>query len=271
MKISAVLVLVLFAALFYSFPDDNSNLLVNGDFENSKNGVMPDNWNGDTKVYSLDNVAVSGNHSLKYSNSDPSVYKLCTQQIELKPGNNYSAGIKVKTLNIAGDDYGASFCVEWMDKNGKWLGGAYPTGIKGTHDWTEISAVVSVPDNAEKFVFCCYVRKGMTGTAWFDDAYIRPYKKNKMNVVMLKPVYRGLLLSEGDQKIALSVNLDDSVSKGVLLSSAILDSSGKVIHSVKTLLNGNRNNYEISLDASDIENGNYTANVKLMTENGELH
>ena len=195
---------------------------------------------------------------------------MCTQQIELKPGNNYSAGIKVKTLNVSGDDYGASFCVEWMDKNGKWIGGAYPTGIKGTHDWTEISAVVSVPDNAEKFIFCCYVRKGMTGTAWFDDAYIRPYKKNKMNVVMLKPVYRGLLLSDGDQKIALSVNLNDSVSKGVLLSSAILDSSGKVIHSVKTLLNGNRNNYEISLDASDIENGNYTANVKLMTENGEL-
>ena len=58
MKISAALVLVLFAALFYSFPDDNSNLLVNGDFESDpptyilqpgRNSIMPDNWNGDTQ------------------------------------------------------------------------------------------------------------------------------------------------------------------------------------------------------------------------------
>ena len=265
MNLSAAFILTLFTGLFLSFLDDNSNLLINGDFEAGRNGIMPVNWNGDHNVYSLSEDAASGDHSLKYSNYDPSIYKLCTQSVDLKPGMNYTAGIKVKTSDITGEDYGASFCVEWFDENGYWIGGAYPKGIKGTNDWLEINAVVSVPDNAQKVHYCCYVRKGMTGTAWFDDAYIYPYLNNKIRVVMLQPVYRGLLFADGEQKIVLSVNLDNinMNTSGFFLSTAVLDSSGEELVKDSTLITGCRKNYEINLDAVGIKEGYYTATMSL--------
>ncbi len=268
MKLSAALILILLAGLFFSFPDNYGNLLVNGDFEISSNGKMPDDWSGDPGIYSLSGESASGSHSLKYSNSDPSVYKLCSQQIDAKPGRNYSAGIKVKTSDVAGGDFGASFCVEWFDAGGKWIGGAYPKGVKGTNGWTDINAVVSVPDNAAKVVFYCYVRKGMTGTAWFDDAYIRPYTSRPVNVVMLQPVYRGLLFS-GSEKIVLSVSLDNAVSGGIL-SAAILDSSGRELVDDKEMIKAGSSNYRLSLDASGIKNGTYAASVMLKSQSGDL-
>ena len=107
----------------------DQNFLINGDFEQSKNGILPDYWNGDSKFYSWSSIAATGRHSLEYSNSDSSVYKLCLQTLNIKPGKNYTAGIKIKTVDISGNDYGASFCVEWLDGNGKYLGGAHPKGI----------------------------------------------------------------------------------------------------------------------------------------------
>ncbi len=272
MKLAAALFLVFLTGLFFSLPDSNRNLLVNGDFETSTNGTMPDNWYSDSKVYSLGNDAASGNHSLKYSNSDPAVYKLCTQQINLKPGNSYSAGIKVKTLNISGEDFGASFCIEWLDRDGKWLGGSYPTGVKGTKDWTDISDLVTIPDSAAKVFFCCYVRKGMTGTAWFDDAYVKTYQGNRISVLMLKPVYRGLLFPGGKQNVVLSVNLDnfDEATDGLKISSVILDSSGRKFAGNSTDVTGSRKSYEISLDASGIQDGQYFAEVKLITNSGQV-
>src|SRR5512147_2950702 len=98
------LIFILFNTLNSSQGLEGS-LLVNGGFEQSKNGIMPDNWNGDNHIYSLSNESVSGAHSLKYSNSDSSAYKTCTQLLNIKPGANYSAGVKIKTSQISGSDF----------------------------------------------------------------------------------------------------------------------------------------------------------------------
>ncbi len=269
MKLSGLSVLILISAcIFYSHKPE-FNLVVNGSFEQSKNGIMPDNWNGDNLVYSLSNESFSGKHSLKYSNHDTSVYKLCTQILNIQPGMNYTAGVKIKAENITGRDFGASFCVEWADEKGKWMGGNYPKGIKGTNDWTDINSVISIPDNAKTISFCCYVRKGMTGTAWFDDAFIEPYLNGKIKVMLLRPVYRGLLFDNKNQDIILSVNLRNiEISpEGLILTTVLYDSTDKeFIKDIKVLTTDKRD-YIINLNPSVIPTGSYSLKVSLTDKN----
>ncbi len=245
--------------------DTTGNILINGGFEQSKNGIMPENWNGDNNIYSLSKETIYGKYSLRYVNSDPSVYKICTQMLKINPGRIYSAGVKIKTSDISGSDYGASFCIEWLDENGKWFGGAYPKGIKGTNGWIEINSVISIPDSAKKVLFCCYVRKGMTGTAWFDDAYIRPYMYNKLRVTMLKPVYRGMLINGQDQKIVLSVNTENIAEKNdsSFISTTLADSLGKELIKEVTKLTVSKSNYIISLNPQNTPEGSYTLSMAL--------
>lgn len=263
MKLYGLLMLFFIACSVFYSDNPTKNFVVNSGFEQSKNGIMPDDWYGDNHVYSLDNESYTGEHSLKYSNQDSSVYKLCTQQLNIKPGMNYSAGVKIKTLNISGSDYGASFCVEWVDDEGKWLGGTYPKGIKGTNNWTEIKSVISVPFNAGKVSFSCYVRKGMTGTAWFDDAFIQPYMTGKINVMLIEPVYRGLLFINKNQNIVLKVSLNDINTEGSFLTTSLSDSAGKeFIREVKGLTI-DKQDYIIRLIASAVPEGNYIVTVNL--------
>ncbi len=252
--------------------DSTLNLLQNGNFEKSKNGILPDYWNGDTGVYSFNTEAASGHHSLKYSNPDSSVYKICSQLLNIKAGLTYSAGVSIKTLNISGKDYGASFCVEWLDKNGKWYGGSYPKGIKGTNKWTEINSIITVPEDANKVLFCCYVRKGMTGTAWFDNAFIKPYRANRMDVMLLEPDYRGMVLEDKDSAVIFSVNLENfSLNlRGAYILATINDSIRNTFTHNLTKIDPNKLNYKIHLNIENIPNGNYSLDVSLKSGNGKL-
>ena len=84
----------------------------------------------------------------------------------------------VKNLeNVQGDDSGATLCMEWYDANQTYLGGSYPSGAKGTTaGWKRVHGVSGrVPERAARGTVTCYVRRGMTGTAWFDDVAVRRY------------------------------------------------------------------------------------------------
>ncbi len=269
-------ILFLIVVLFSSYPiiaqDTGENILINGDFESSKNGIMPDGWNGDNHYYSLDKEAVSGKFSLKYSNNNPSNYPICSQTVDLKPGDTYSAGAMIKTSNITGNDFGASICIEWFDKDGKWLGGIYPQGIKGTNNWTEISTIFTVPNDAAKEQFSCYVRKGMRGTAWFDNAYLKQYKPDKMNVILLSPVYRGLIFEDGDSEINLLVDLEafkDNLSQSEIVTE-LFGLSGKKLDTKITDIIKNNFKYKINIDTKDLPIGSYFVKVNLIGNNNKL-
>ncbi len=272
MKFYIPLNVLVIASIFIIFPGSDGNILVNGDFEQSKNGIIPDGWNGDNSIYSLSNESFSGSHSLKYSNRDPSVYKLCTQSLNIQPGMNYSAGVKIKTFNITGGDYGASFCIEWADEKGHWLGGAYPEGIKGTNNWTDVNSVVFIPPGARDISFCCYSRKGTTGTAWFDDAFVKPYKTGKMEVMLLHPLYRGLLFEGEYPGIVLSANLKNIGlnAQGFSVSSVLYDSTGKEFVKDKTTVTAAKTDYIIKLNPSGIHTGSYTLKVTLTDKNNSV-
>ncbi|MDZ7619342.1 MAG: hypothetical protein U1E05_20270, partial [Patescibacteria group bacterium] len=154
--------------------EDAPPLVANASFEATvEDGPLPADWHGDGTVYARDTeVARTGGASLRYVNDDPNRYRLAHQRVPLEPGRTYRYSGWVKTQDIAGPDSGATFCIEWSGKDGKWLGGSYASGISGTEDWTLISGIARVPDDAAACTFSCYVRRGMTGTAWFDDVEI---------------------------------------------------------------------------------------------------
>lgn len=178
------------------------NLVKNPGLEAGGDGRI-EFWSAPAGVYGPDEtLARTGRRSLKYVNADPNRYVLCRQALDLRPGGMYEVKAWVRTRRIAGADSGAAVCLEWQDAGGKWLGGYYPPGRKGdTAKWTEVGGVsMRVPPGAAGGHVLCYVRRGMTGTAWWDDVSVRRVRQRPMYSFLVSPRYRGWILDGGPKR-----------------------------------------------------------------------
>ncbi len=188
------------------------NLAANPGFEEVEAGSsLPAQWRGSDQVYMRDiTVARSGNASLKFQNADAGRYVLCTQPIELEAGARYELSAWVKTENIVGNESGATLCIEYKDAEGKYLGGAYPSGVTGTRDWTLVQGLTPrIPeDKAGSCSLACYVRKGMTGTAWWDDISVRRFREAPLSAVLKSPNYRDEITRGGPRDVLVFVELN---------------------------------------------------------------
>lgn len=121
----------------------------------------------------------SGARCLKLENSDAKKYLLAGAHPQLIPGRSYEFEAWLRTKDVkGGDNGGATICIEWSGADGKYLGGSYPHGLHGTHaEWTRVFECTGrIPTNAARFTVSCYMRRGATGTAWWDDVAIREYR-----------------------------------------------------------------------------------------------
>lgn len=167
-------------------------------------------WAGPRAVYRADHAASrSGRRCLKSSNDDPARYLLCSQKIGLRGGSRYELRAWVRTEGVVGDDSGAAVCIEWRDSKGKYLGGYYPPGRKGdTTQWTRIGGIsMRVPREAARGSVTCYVRPGMTGTAWWDDISVRRVRQPPMYGFVTSPPYRGWITDEGPTHVEACVSV----------------------------------------------------------------
>ena len=138
--------------------------LVNPGFEQGATG-----WSLPSTYAVVDDVAHSGAHSLRQINADPAFYELASLQVPFTRGKCYRFGAWVRTRGVKGDESGATVCMEWSGPGG-YLGGVYPTGRKGDNDWYHVEDVTApIPAEATRVTITVYMRKGMTGTAWYDD------------------------------------------------------------------------------------------------------
>lgn len=227
----AVCLALMLTGLADGWPVDR-NLVQNPSFEQAKpGGTLPSGWNGPLPVYSTDrDVYRTGSASLKYVNVDAGRYCLASQKVDLRPGRKYRFSVWVKTAEIAGAESGATICLEWQDKHGKWLGGAYPSGVKGTADWTRAVGITRVPEGAASFSLLCYVRQQMTGTAWFDDVELVQVVDPPMRTILLSPSYRGRLWGAEPDHVRLRVRLDltdhEVAPEALRVDVRILDEAG---------------------------------------------
>ncbi|MBN1344380.1 MAG: hypothetical protein JXQ73_16955 [Phycisphaerae bacterium] len=211
-----------------------AGLVRNEGFETAGDKGLPANWSGPTNVYSRDaTVAHSGQASLKFVNDNPEHYALCSQRVELESGRMYEFSGWVKAKGIQGKDSGATICMEWQDTGGKYLGGSYVPGSVGESDWTLIKGVTSrIPPEAKRFSLTCYVRKGMTGTAWWDDLRVERYREPPLATVLRVPNYRGQITDAGPKRIEIRCELEladfDLTPKDVAIGWSVVREKDKV-------------------------------------------
>jgi hypothetical protein len=156
---------------------------------NQSSGV-PIGWSASTGTYTTvaDGSGFEGNRYLTYSNTDSTIYRVCTSssfvavpgqtlwlQARLRSSNNVTPG----TSGV-----GASIALEWYDSAGTFVsGGAYPKGLTGNNStWQTLHCSVVTPATAATGRVICYLGRGATGTADWDSVMIsedsslfRPY------------------------------------------------------------------------------------------------
>jgi hypothetical protein len=251
------------------------NLVQNPGFEEMADG-RPVAWYAPEAAYAVDDtVAGSGARSLRFTNPDPDSYLLCLQSLPLQPGLSYEIRAQVRTRGLTGADSGATLCLEWADAQGKYLGGCYPDGKKGdTSEWTEIVGVSPpLPPNAARVTITCYVRKGMAGTAWWDDVSVRRYRVRPMTTQLLSPNYRGLLWEDRAKAAVVRVRLVDSeleVGRGAVRLSAQLSSAAGKVVARGAASPGPGDFLDLRLALPKLSPGVYSLRVALLNPRGEI-
>ncbi|AGE18681.1 TPA: carbohydrate-binding protein CenC [Serratia marcescens] len=142
------------------------NLLTNPGFEQGLSGWRAQGAQADGDTH-------SGRGSLRYDNADVAQYRTFNQALQVVPGQTIDFGVWLKTRGVRGQsrDGGAGVYLQSFDAQGRFLEGSYPAGVTGDSGWRQVNASYTVPPQAARITFGVYLRKGSTGTAWFDDAY----------------------------------------------------------------------------------------------------
>ena len=128
-----------------------------------------------------DGAGRGGGKGLVWENSDPQAYSFPAQRVALEGGGVYRFGcwVKIDSVQKDGKRIKPSISLDWSDANGKWLSAAYARPAvgneTGTDGWVRFEGVTSpLPDVATHGSLLCFLPKGATGKARFDDFSLKP-------------------------------------------------------------------------------------------------
>ncbi|MBI5818588.1 MAG: hypothetical protein HZA88_06335 [Verrucomicrobia bacterium] len=246
---------------------EEANLVRNDGFEDGKTS-----WSQPKTFSIVDDAAHSGTHSLRLVNTNKATYLLASQAIQFKPGMKYRYSAWIKTRGVQGEESGATICMEWSGAKG-WLGGSYASGKKGDRDWFHIEDVTApIPKEATSVRVNLYLRKGMTGTAWFDDVSVTEHYPPALDAALLQPNYRGRLpKNAADPRVIVRVKLADCMKGSLKPEQTTL---------VCSLLAGDKTVREqrvkrpqagyndVTFDAKSLAAGDYRVHVELSAPDG---
>ena len=164
------------------------NLLANFDFSQFEDNGKAAGWSSPSNFTVEINGGLNGN-CMAFENKKAETYQLCSQTINCRTDDRFIFGAHIKTEGMTGEDSGATVCLEWFDVNGKFKGGHYPHGIKGTNqEWTLIQEeTTNVPEGIATARFSLYARRGMVGKAWFDRPFLQLIKPELVGPISLSP------------------------------------------------------------------------------------
>lgn len=241
------------------------NVVTNPGFEQVGANGIPVGWEGDPSVWASDaTVAHSGSRSVRITNTNPAVYRLLTQRLPIRGGRAYVVSCWVKTENVQGPDSGATIALEWTDRQGKWAGGFYPDGVKGTSDWRQIKdESPPIPADAGSVSLVVYLRQGMTGRAWFDDVEVTEAVQPLLIARLVSPPYRGIIPPVPGAEVRARVQLgtDTVPLRDMMVRLEILPASGtgSPLRHVREL--PTRSEFTMSIPAGDLPPGHYVLRV----------
>ncbi len=181
-------------------------LVGNGSFEDVDSSGRVIGWSVPKHFRFEKGCGMNGTVGLAYDNaSDASFYKYPSAAVPFENGKRYEYSVRVRTENLDG---AAMLCMEWYDKDRKWLSGSYQNGFRGTHDWAQLKGVTPpIPKEAVSLRVAFGVTRNSLGKAWFDD----------LSVTLLeRPVLGGLysdtyrnIAADGAVRFHAAANLKD--------------------------------------------------------------
>lgn len=248
---------------------EKTNLVRNGGFEAGGAG-----WSLPRTYHAVQDAAHGGQGSLAVENTDPKLYQLATQSIAFKPGQQYRFGAWIKTRGVKGNESGASVCMEWSGKKG-WLGGAYAKGGKGDRDWFYAEALTPpIPAEATSVHVSLYLRRGMTGAAWFDDVSVIEVFPPALDAALVWPNYRGRLAAESANQTAIvrakvGKRLEGGADPRQATLVGTLDQGGKRVKETR-LAPGGGEYTELALDTKGLPAGEYAIKLALEDPGGKI-
>lgn len=250
-----------------STPQPLPELVRNPGFETVGANGIPTDWSGWNDVWQPDTTEAStGARSARFTNSDASRYVLLSQHVAVQPGRRYRYSCKVKTRGISGTDSGATICMEWNDQKGAYLGGSYAMGIKNTHPWTEVGDITPrIPEGVRSATVSVYVRKEMTGTAWFDDVSVKPVMDPVFDGSIVVPGYRGVLAGKRIAPVRVTgwVGANASLPPSVRIVAEIVSkgSSRSIVSRSLTVRPGQKVDVQLATDRLPV--GTFTVRARI--------
>lgn len=232
------------------------NLIVNSGFEEKSENGRVKGWVYDGNIFKPSLDGHDSESCMYYENTDPEKYVLCSSPITLEPGECYNVSCWVRTEDIvstANDKMGATFCLSYMDGNGKYISGSYFKGKIGTTPWTQLSFnTVRIPENTKLSSISIYVQNGSTGKAWFDDVVCRRYVPDVVSSVATD-LYRNM--TDGGI-IELRAGIDVNKIEMLIGCFKVYDSHGKLIRSIAPA-SVTHTEARAQLDVTDLPVGEY--------------
>lgn len=152
---------LLFSSAVCHAETENAALIQNGSFDSAEGWG---NWNngesGDTEIAIENGTAFIRNNASIASNF--------LQESPLEAGKTYRLSARIKTEDVSSGGQGACISYTGYDSTDAWLCETTSPGLYGTNDWTEVSAIFTVPSDCARTVLNVRIYFA-TGSAWFDD------------------------------------------------------------------------------------------------------
>lgn len=236
-RLSAILV----ASMCMHIVSGAQNLVRNPGFEMlDSGGTGASEWSAPKEPFTYAaGEGVNGTRAVRIDVKKNSPYRFPVQSLNLTRGEIYRASVWVRTENLVGAGAGACMGLEWRDKDGGWISGAYSTGAANTTDgWRQLKLSAKVPKRAAKFTLVLYVAQGRTGTAWFDDVCVEPNEKPVLGE-LVSDVYRETADS-GDVTFRsfVGVSAAEVAKRGLKGEFIVPDCSGKLHKTEAQILDG---------------------------------
>lgn len=151
------------------------------------------------KVCVTEEESYSGNNSLKLAKAESDAQRLdaiFTCSGEFIKGDYYVLRCKVKPVGVTGNKIQIASEAYASDEL---ISGNYKSteDIIGNNNWLDTYQILAIPENADKIRLAISFPQDAYGTVYFDDLSLSKIILKPMNLILLNPVYKGLIYGDG--------------------------------------------------------------------------
>ena len=243
----------------------DSKLLENGDFETLDASGNPGGWSRPRAAFAYEKGAGRNFTRAAVVTQKAGTYDFPARPVTIKGGNRYHLEGWVRTENVTG--VGARIGIDPSTADGKYLHGYYTQSISGTTPgWHKLEIDFDAAPEVASGGVCCFITKGCTGKAYFDDIRLELAERPVLGAVV-SSAYRNRL-RKGKVMFSASVTESEKVvaEKGLTAVWRIADGKTSWIVRRAPVEDGYT---RIELDVESLPMGRHPVQVSVVDRAGQ--